>query len=145
MIRAASSVLLSVLVLALAGCGGPAKPKLYPVSGKVTAPKPLADVGIYFIAASGQRANYGGKIAADGSYSLSDEDQRPGAQPGKYKVVLQLTGDALQNSMMAQMKGGAGGPTAPEAPFPKEYTDAATSPKEVEVKAEANTIDITIP
>jgi hypothetical protein len=47
--------------------------------------------------------------------------------------------------MMALMRGGAGGPSAAEPPFPKEYSDAATSPKEVEVKAEPNTIDITIP
>jgi hypothetical protein len=139
---------LGVVVLLVApGCGGPAKPTLYPVSGKVTLEgKSLANVGIYFISTTDKAQNYSGTIAADGSYSLSDpQDQRQGAEAGKYKVVLQLTGDALKNSMMEAMKQGQGVPAAASLPFPNEYTSAETSPKEVEVKAESNTINITIP
>ncbi len=148
MSRGWSRLYFSIPVLFALGCGGPAKPTVYPVSGKVTMEgKSLADVGIYFISTTDKARNYSGTISADGSYTLSDpEDKRAGAQAGKYKVVLQLTGDALQKSMMAAMgQGQAGGPPPSATPFPKEYTSAETSPKEVEVKPESNTIDITIP
>ena len=140
----------SILLLVSVGCG-PGKPSLYPVSGKVTIEgKSLANVGIYFISTTDKAQNYSGTIGADGSYSLSDpQDQRAGAQPGKYKVVLQLTGEALQKAQMGAMTqpqgGGASAPPEIAVPFPPEFTSAETSPQEVEVKPQSNTINITIP
>ena len=130
------------------GCGpaGPAKPKLYPVSGKVTvAGKPLADCGIQFVLIGKNGVSYNSKIAADGSFTLEDpQDQSRGAQAGKYKVVLLNAPEADMKAMMAGSQSGQ--PTAGEgAPFPAEYSAAATSPNEYEVKAESNTIDIVIP
>jgi len=126
------------------GDGGPAKSKLYSVKGKITGPKPLTDCTISFIAVGGDGKGSGGKIGADGSYTLTSADGREGAEPGKYKVVLQASPDAAMKAMMSGGGGPAGGPPVVEAPFPDEYRDANTSPKEVEVKAESNTIDIAI-
>ena len=149
MLRVFLGVVLLASLLAPLGCGE-SKPKQYPVSGKVIVEgKPLADVGIFFVPAIGgdKAQNFSGKTGSDGSYSLSDSaDQSSGALPGKYKVVLALAGDAFQKQMMASMTApGQGGPPQITTPFPKEYQSAETSPKEVEVKAESNTIDITIP
>lgn len=142
-------LLLLTLLVVNFGCG-PAKVPVYSVSGKVTVGgKPLPDVEVFFIATGDKTQNYKGKTGSDGSYSLSNpDDQRSGAQPGKYKVVLAQTGDAASKAMMNAMAqgGGQGGPPqAAQLPFPQEYTSADTSPKEVDVKAESNTIDITIP
>jgi len=128
------------------GGGGPAKAKLYPVSGKVTVGgKPLAKCGIAFAAVSAAPdapAGYQGKLSDSGDYTLMDADGRSGAAPGKYKVVLSIGAEAAKEAMM---KGGAApGYAANAAPFPKEYMEATTSPKEVEVKAESNTINIDI-
>jgi hypothetical protein len=148
MVRVLCGALVFCLLAAGAGCGGgPSKPKQYPVSGKVMVDgKPLANVGIYFIASTGAQ-NFSGTTGSDGSYSLSDpQDKSGGAQPGKYKIVLQLVGEDLSKGMMQAMQApGQGGPPKVTTPFPTEYTAATTSPKEVEVKAESNTIDITIP
>ncbi len=151
MSRVFCQVVLFSLLLVPFGCG-PAKPSVYSVSGKVTVDgKPLPDVEIFFIGTGQNSQNYKGKTGADGSYSLSNpDDGRSGAQAGKYKIVLAVTGDAANKAMMNAMMQGGGNPDAGPAqgaqlPFPKEYTSADTSPKEVEVKAQSNTIDITIP
>jgi len=139
------------LLLATAGCGagGPAPAKLYSVSGKVTvAGKPIADCNIQFVAV-GKEGYFGGKIGTDGSYSLVAPDGRSGAEVGKYKVVLQQSTDAQMKAMQAGAMGppGAGGPGGggSNLPFPAEYSSVETSQKEVEVKAESNTINIEIP
>lgn len=140
----------AALFVFAAGCGGggPGKPKAYPVSGKVTVNgQALKDCTIQFSPLDPNGASYSATLGADGGYALSDPgDQVSGAAAGKYKVVLALTPEANRNAMMAQMKG-AQGPTntASAAPFPPEFGSATTSPREVEVKAETNTIDISIP
>ena len=62
--------------------------------------------------------------------------------PGKYKVVI--AADASKVDMSAAYTGARGPPKPPESPAPKEYESAKTSPKEVEVQAQSNTIDIDI-
>ena len=133
------------------GCGGdagPPKPKLYSVTGKLTlAGKPLADCKIQFVMVGKPGVAYNGNAGVDGSFTLADPQDaaRLGAEPGKYKIVLQVSAEMAKNAMMT------GGPQSgpPDmtkgAPFPPEYGDAKTTPKEVEVKAESNTIDIAIP
>jgi hypothetical protein len=143
--RSMAVVVACILMVASPGCGGggPAPAKLYSVSGKVTvANKPLADCTVQFVAV-GKEGAFSGKIAADGGYSLvSLKDGRSGAEAGKYKVVLQMSPEA-QMKLMAQQSG----PPIPGqgAPFPAEYASVETSTKEVEVKAESNTINIEIP
>lgn len=139
-------VIVGILAAGVGCGGGVTKPKLYPVSGEVTvAGKPLADCGIQFISTKSPTLAFAGTLDSDGQYTLADrEDGRPGAEPGMYKVILQPSMEAAKKAMMA---GGQTGPTTgpPDAGFPVEFSQAATSPKEVEVKAESNTIDIEIP
>jgi hypothetical protein len=135
------------LIMAGCGAGGPALAKLYPVTGKVTVGgKPLADCTVQFVAI-GKAGGFSGKIESDGSYTLADmKDGRPGAEIGKYKVIFQMDPRMAQRAMESgQMSGPAIGAGAPAAPFPDEFKQADTSPKEVEVTSGSNTINIEIP
>jgi hypothetical protein len=127
----------------IVGCG-PSGPKTYAVSGKVTIKgQPATDVSITFqpVESTGQSAS--GRVGTDGSYSLFTGVQgKPGAMVGKYKVVL--SGGGTQVDPSERYKKGGGPPKPAEGPVPKEYTSGATSPKEVEVKPESNTINIEI-
>jgi hypothetical protein len=138
------------LILGISGCGGGAgKVKLYSVSGKVTVGgKPLTDCTVQFVI-SDKAAAYTSKIGADGSYSLvASQDGRSGAEVGKYKVVLAMSAEMQAKAMMS---GAQRGPLVPgqgqaeSLPFPKEYSSLNTTPKEVDVEAKSNTIDIVIP
>lgn len=82
-------------------------------------------------------------MGADGAYSLEALDGRPGCQPGKYKVVIMPGKDAIQ-AAMKNMKPGLKASPKVESKVPDAYGTAKTSPKEVEVKAESNVIDISI-
>ncbi len=135
------------LCLISLGCShGPVKPKLYSVSGKVTvAGKPLTDCGIQFVSTKDSTVGYGGTLDASGNYTLTDrQDGRAGAQPGKYKVVLEPSLEAAKKAMSG---GGQAGPMqgSPGGEFPPEYSSAATSPKEVEVQTSSTVINIEIP
>lgn len=126
------------------GCGSSEKvAKQYPVSGKVTkGGQPLAGCTVIFVAinqAPDAQPGYEGVIGSDGSYSLKDVvHNTSGAATGKYKITLIGSKDDAKAAMMS----GAKGP--PPSPFPPEYATASTSKKEVEVKAESNTINIEI-
>ena len=140
---------IAIGVICCAGCGGgPSKATLYPVKGKVTVGgKPLANCNINFTAAASAPnaapQSYQGTTNDQGEYSLADgTDARPGAAVGKYKVSFAVGAKAAQEMMM---KGGMKpGYDATAAPFPKEFSSAETSTKEVEVKAESNTINVEI-
>ena len=141
--------LVSGLSLVIAGCGagGPAPAKLFPVTGKVTVGgKPLADCVVQFVAV-GRPGGFTSKIGTDGTYTLADmKDGRPGAEVGKYKIVFQNDPQAAMKAMQSgAMTGPATGGGGPAAPFPDEYKQADTSPKEVEVTSGSNTINIEIP
>jgi hypothetical protein len=137
------------LSVAMTGCGGssgPPKAKLYPVTGKVTSGgKPLTDCSIVLSTtnpAPGASAGYSATLGPDGQYTLADPASgSPGAAVGKYKVTFVLAPEAAKKAMQAGPMTGPGYEAA-AAPFPKEYAAADTSPKEVEVKAEANIINI---
>ena len=140
-------VLVAALLFVNSGCpGGPTKAVLHPVSGKVTVGgKPLADCTIQFVGTGTEAVSFNGKLGKDGTYSLVDPtDGRAGAAAGKYKVVLMGSPDAAMEAMKT-MKGPQSGPPTVTAPFPAEYSAVETSPKEVEVKAGSNSIDIVIP
>lgn len=138
------ALLLTLSFLGL-GCGGggPVKPKLYPVTGKVTVGgKPLTDCTIGFASLPGAAdvRGYSSPLNQNGEYSLTDQqDGKSGAAAGKYKVTLTLSPEAAKKAMMS----GAGQPGySATTAFPPEYTSVETSPREVEVKAESNTINI---
>ena len=132
-------------VVCCSGCGssGPAKATLYPVSGKITvAGKPLGNCSITFSAVTPIKdgePGYSGTVK-NGEYTLGDG--KSGAAAGKYKVVLSLGADAAKEAMMKGAGAAGQGYTAASELFPKEFGDAATSTKEVEVKTGSNTINI---
>lgn len=82
----ASRLTVCFLVVAFAGCGGEAGPKLVPVKGTVKFKgAPLADADVTFMSDSGQLAI--GRTDAQGQYTLSSAG-RPGAPTGPYKVGI---------------------------------------------------------
>lgn len=88
---------------------------------------------------------YQSELSPAGEYDLVDSADRStkGAAAGKYKVIFTLSPDAAKKAMMAGPPG-PGAPPAAAAAFPPEYGNPQTSPKEVEVKAESNVINIDI-
>jgi hypothetical protein len=131
-----------VVVVSLSGCTE-AGPETYPVTGKVTiGGEPASGLKIMFNPLEAGKEPAGGDIGADGSYTLyTGVEGKEGAPPGKYKITLSDPGD---QSYMDPSAGG-GDPTKAEGgKVPKEYKTAAESPKEVEVTAGPNTINIEI-
>jgi hypothetical protein len=94
-----------------------------------------------------------GKTDATGKFTIITNGDK-GANPGKYKVVLTTqsaaanTGGAYSLEEAMKQSGQyakTGGPPKPAAlPFPVEWGSATTSPKDVEVKKEAQHIKIDI-
>lgn len=144
--RAVASVLIAICATSI-GCGGGSDlPRAYPVTGKVTLQgAPLSDCGISFVPAEGGDAGASAILGSDGSYSLLTADGRPGCPLGKYKVVLRPKVDpqAAQEAMKNMQPLSKGLPKE-KSKLPETYGAAKTSPKEVEVKAESNVIDIAI-
>lgn len=87
-----------------------------------------------------------GQIGADGSYTLTTGvSGTAGAMVGKYKVVLiQDTGADMSYMETGDDPTTAAPPTGGDGTVPAEYANATTTPKEVEVTAGANTINIEI-
>jgi hypothetical protein len=131
----------------LAGCEAPG-PKVYAVKGKLTINgAPAKDVQIHLYPTDNFGTLGSGLVGPDGAYEiLSGNLGRPGVAAGKYKVVLQQMGPSGKEAAMARYGAGSAGgpPPVPKATFPTEYSAADTSPKEVEVKPQSNTIDIDI-
>jgi hypothetical protein len=84
-----ASGLVGVVILSLAGCGGP---KTYPVRGKVTLPggKPLVGALVEFEThlPDGQRLTAHGQTGEDGSYELKTPQLGAGAVAGEHKVIV---------------------------------------------------------
>ena len=125
-----------VSALFAAGCGGEAGVATHPVKGKLTiGGKAIDGIQITFEPMTeGESAS--GNTQADGSYVLFTGVQgRPGAPAGKYRVVLADPGgtDYMDNPS---------GDTQPGAPDIKGRVPDGYTPKEVEVVAGENTIDI---
>jgi len=154
LLKPCQALLLGALALVVAGCGA-GGPSFNPVGGKLTVDgKVPANVQISFYPVDGKGPIASGTVdAGTGRYDLTSsggvgKPAGKGAVAGKYKVVLNAGGGAGAGSteaMMAQYSGGNNqgkAPAAPKASFKKEYGSASTSPKEVEVKSGANTIDL---
>ncbi len=135
-----------LMIIGITGCGedGPPKAELHPVSGKVTVGgKALTGCTITFSTSNpvpGGASGYSAELDGEGNYKLADNDGSLGAAAGKYKVTFQMPAESAQEAMM---KGGKDY-SAKGTPFPAKFQSAETSPKEVEVKAEANVINIEI-
>lgn len=130
---------LSLPVLFLTGCNSSST---YPVTGKLTVggqPAPEnTRVNFQPLEEDGQIAS--GTVNAEGTYTLyTGSEGLEGAAPGKYKVYI--TPDA---SGVNYMESDGGPPPNATGPFPREWTQPSTSPKEVEVTAGENKIDIEI-
>jgi hypothetical protein len=137
-----------VFCLASVGCG-PAGPNLSPVKGTLTIDgQPADNVMITLSPVDAKLSPASGQVKG-GAFTLSSGAQgAAGAAPGKYKVVLTqqsgLTPEAAAAAYGAGASGAIGPPKAPELSFPKKYTSADSSDKEVEVKAGANDLKIDI-
>lgn len=144
------SVLLSVCAAlsaaAIAGCGS-SGPKTYPVSGKVTiGGKPASNCRIDFHPVDTSNQVASGHVGNDGSYTLyTGTTGTPGAMAGKYKVVLVPDSGGDTSYMESNSDAGERPPIAKSDVIPKEYTDASTTPKEVEVTSGTRNLDIDIP
>jgi hypothetical protein len=129
------------LVVLASGCG-PAGPATHAVTGTVTIDgQPANDVRVDFYPVDPANEMASGTVEAGGKYTLhSGRMGQPGAMAGRYKVVLTPT-----TTDTSYMDGPAGGPPQEDAgTVPQEYRSVDTTPKEVEVQAGSNTIDIQI-
>ena len=127
--------------MALGGCGGPTKATIYPVKGKLTkGGQPLVgNVRITFLPADPKLPGSLADVGPDGTFTAKCVDGRDGAVAGQHKIILEVLMRPEDYS-----RGNAGPP--PAAPFPDAYKTAATTPKQVEVKASTdNDITIDIP
>ncbi len=134
--------LLLTCVFVFSGCGesAPEKAKVFPVSGKVTVGGAPLDGYMIIFGSTTTGDGASATTKSDGTYTLAVSDGRPGCVPGKYKVVIK-PGAAAMQAAMANV--GPGGPKV-DTKVPGTFGSAETSPKEVEVKAESNTINIEI-
>lgn len=153
--RLGVSLCLGVFAL-LVGCA-PSGFTFHPVSGKLTiGGKVPSNVQISLYPVSGNGPIASGTVdAATGQFQLTSSGgvNKPvgkGAVAGKYKVVLNSSsggaGPMSPEDAMKQYQGIGQGkaPAAPKATFPKEFGSASTSPKEVEIKAGPNSLDLAL-
>ena len=119
--------LLSLCLLALAGCGS----GYYPVQGKVTLEDgtPLTRGMVVFESVDGTQMARG-TIGADGTYQLSTGSPGDGVKPGRYRALV----SALDMTDVPDEQ--------KTLPFDIKYTRLQTSGLEFEVKAGPNDIPI---
>jgi hypothetical protein len=126
------SLAVLVLVAPLCGCG---KHRAYPVTGKVTCKGKLLTSGtVMFVPEEGPAAM--GNIAPDGTYKLFTHELGEGAIPGEHRVAVNSRGGG-EGDLPAS-------PAAVRPAVPPKYTKVATSGLKVQVKSEANEIDLTL-
>lgn len=151
--------------LCVLGCGssGPGAPTLYPVTGSLKVEgKPLEGI-IVQLMPTDEKSNAKpgvGKTDKDGNFKILSNGDK-GAAAGNYKVVLnsgvvtspqpvQGSGEAALKAQVEQATkmqadwAKTKGPPVVKNPFPKEWADAATTPKTFEVKKESNTLTLDI-
>ncbi len=117
---------LAVVCLFAAGCGSEGAP-LSTVSGEVTkGGQPVANAMLMFIPQEKGAAS-AGQTDASGRFELKFSDGRPGALPGKHRVVITLPGPEVAPPM--------GGPPAP----PPKVDGPTEFVREAEVKADGAT------
>jgi len=134
-----------------AGCGGvdSAKPKVYPVSGKVTKKgQPLTAGEVMFTPSGGPEGASGhiatGQIGSDGSYTLTTFNTGDGAVLGKHKVTV-VARESADLMKMNELKGGAIAYKLPKSLVPPKYTKVDTTPLTYTVDDGRNTINIELP
>jgi hypothetical protein len=129
-------VILAATGLTAGGCGGPSRPPLGKVHGKVTyRGKPLTFGSVVFmpVAGMGDEGPTGagqpssGTIQPDGSYELTTDTPGDGAIVGEHKVVVVAIDDATRKSII-----------------PDKYQAAKTTPLGRTVKEGGNAIDIEV-
>ena len=127
--------LFSVILVAIAGCGGEDGPVAYPVKGMVTFQgKPVTQGSILFTSTNPELPGANGRLGADGSYQLTTREQGDGAAAGEYKVIIRAFDGPEQPSDTS---------SAPPRPLvPLKYTKPGSTPLTKTVKKqELNRID----
>lgn len=121
-----------VMLSVTAGCGGGAYPE---VEGVITLNgKPLGNVQVQFLPdpeqdTRGPRST--GVSDKDGRFRLTTDDKRPGAVPGKHRVLVE---DLQQWDGIRMGRADSNKPLKPSR-LPGRYSDAAKTPLKVEVKS----------
>lgn len=136
------------LAIMALGCGGTSGPPLQPVTGTLTIDgKPVSNVQVSFMPTDPTGPVASGTCDASGRYELySGQANRKGAVAGSYKIVLNQLSSSNPEDDTARYTSGSGGPPKQTTlPFPSEFQQSSTSPKQVDVRVGSNTIDITIP
>ena len=139
------------MLLFVAGCG-PTGPATVPVNGTLTiGGQPANGVQINLVPVDPKLMSATGNVE-NGSFTVfSGNEGKPGAMPGKYKVVLNATTGGAEAakqmySKVAPTEGAkSSAPPAVAAPFPDKYKAAATSDKEVEITSGSNDLKIDVP
>jgi hypothetical protein len=139
---------LSVLFVGCAGGVGD-RPKVAPVSGKVTQKgKPLTGGDVMFTPSGGPEGASGhiatGQIGTDGSYTLTTFNTGDGAVLGKHKVTV-VARETADLRKMNELKGGAIAYKLPKSLVPPKYTKVDTTPLTYTVDDGRNTINIELP
>jgi len=112
------AVAVALVGAALTGCGGPAMPKVYPVTGTVTwKGAALADATVSFVPATGLPSD--GKTDAQGKFTIMTNG-KPGARAGACKVTVN------------KFAGGAS--SIPSAPKPEDMIKMAENRKKGQVE-----------
>jgi len=135
----------AVGLVGLVGCSGPAGPNTVPAKGTLTIDgQPADNVTINLSPLDSTLPMASGPVKGGAFELFSGAQGKPGAVPGKYKVVLAQTGPASMEEAKAMYSKGGGPPPKPKASFPEKYLQAGTSDKEVEIKAGPNELKIDI-
>lgn len=145
-----ASMLMCFCAALLPGCG-PQYPDCYPVVGKVTVNgKPLTQGTITFYPSHGRSAL--GKIASDGTYTLTTFNDGDGALPADHVVVIKATeviGPASPRSFdeeLAQARSESREQAAATVKWlvPQKYSRRETTPLKATVEQKRNQFDFEI-
>lgn len=135
------------LAVLFAGCASDGRPKVVPVSGKVTQKgKPMTQGEVMFTPTGGVPGAAvtvaTGQIESDGSYRLTTFNTGDGAVPGKYKVtvVSRSAGDEMMK--MNKKADGTIAYKLPPSAVASKYSSLDTTPLTYTVTDGSNTIDI---
>jgi hypothetical protein len=112
------AIVVTLVAVGLAGCGGSTMPKIYPATGTVTwKGAPLADATVSFVPSVGAPSD--GKTDAQGKFTIMTNG-KPGARAGTCKVTV------------SKFAGAA--PSMPAAPKPEDMMKMYEKKKKGEVE-----------
>jgi hypothetical protein len=138
----------------LVGCGGPARPAVAPVQGKITCGgQPVPEGVVTFYPKEGRSAS--GRIQPDGAYRLTTFEPGDGALLGEHKVTIeavQFTGGGPQPKsiedeirLAKEKKPAANQPPKAQWLVPPRYAKRETTPLTFEVRPGQNTANFDLP